>query len=105
MARFAENYEEMLESQKFDIINVFLNLPSPYTVRPELCYLKMDFVYYSQLNQEEKGDLKKKILNPLVDETRSKEVMSFRPGYQEQEKTCRVDCMELTPQLIYHKVV
>ena len=80
MARFAEKYEEMLESQEFDIIKEFLNLPSPYTVRPEFSHLKMDFADYSQLNQEEKSDLKKRILNPLVDETRYKEVMSFKPG-------------------------
>ena len=80
MARFAEKYEEMLESQEFDIIKAFLNLPSSYTVRPEFSHLKMDFADYSQLNQEEKSDLKKRILNPLVDETRYKEVMSFKPG-------------------------
>ena len=70
----------MLESQEFDIIKAFLNLLSPYTVRPEFSHLKIDFADYSQLNQEEKGDLKKKILNPLVDETMYKEVMSFKPG-------------------------
>ena len=79
MTPFAEKYEEMLESQEFDIIKAFLNLPSLYTVRPEFSHLKMDFAYYIQLNQEEKSDLKKRILNPLVDETRYKEVMSFKP--------------------------
>ena len=82
--RFAEEFEDLNSLQESDILRTFLAVSSsPYIVRKEYLHLAIKFnTDFSNKTVEEKAEIKKKILNVVVDEKYYRSILNYAPGKQ-----------------------